>query len=311
MKVKQSIGIVFDIQRYSIHDGPGIRTLVFMKGCPLRCLWCANPEGQRFEPTLLFVERQCVGCQNCVENCPVGAISEDTKRILWTRELCVECFECLNGCHSQARQVCGKSFTVEQLLDEVEKDRAFFRRSHGGVTIGGGDPLAQSEFCREFLKEAKKSNLRTAIETSGYGQWKHLKDLMEYTDILFIDIKHMNSVQHKKLTGKANELILKNIEKASEVNLNEETEIVIRIPVIPTLNDSEENIRATAEFARSLKSIKKIELLPYHNMGQAKYKRTKWTEPYSLHELKPVAAESLLALKEIVEACGLVGEIAI
>ncbi|MGD0275608.1 MAG: glycyl-radical enzyme activating protein [Syntrophales bacterium] len=309
MSDKQSLGTVFDIQRYSIHDGPGIRTLIFMKGCPLRCLWCANPEGQRFEPSLLFIERLCIGCQKCISVCPTEAIAASVQGIKWNKEQCDECFKCIEVCHSKARQVCGKLFTVEQLLSEVEKDRAFYRRSGGGVTIGGGEPLSQPEFCRDFLKEAKRRNLHTALETCGYAEWDHLQSEIEYTDLLFVDIKHMNPVQHKKLTGKSNELILENIRRASRVIDGEGKEIIIRIPVIPTLNDSVDNIRATAEFVRGLGKIKKIELLPYHNMGQAKYIRTKWTKPYSLHALEPISRESIQTLKDIVESNGLVAEI--
>ena len=309
MSGKQSSGTVFDIQRYSIDDGPGIRTLIFMKGCPLRCLWCSNPEGQRFEPSLLFIERLCIGCQKCTGVCPRGAVTASAQEIKWNKEQCDECFKCIEVCQSKARQVCGKLFTVEQVLSEVEKDRAFYRRSGGGVTIGGGEPLSQPEFCRDFLKEAKRRNLHTAIETCGYAEWNHLQSVLEYTDLLFMDIKHMDPVQHRKLTGKSNELILENIRKASRVIDGEGKEIIIRIPVIPTLNDSEDNIRATAEFVRGLEKIKKIELLPYHNMGQVKYMRTKWTKPYSLHALEPISGESILTLKEIVESNGLVGEI--
>lgn len=309
MNNRQLQGTVFDIQRYSIDDGPGIRTLIFMKGCPLRCLWCSNPEGQRFQPSLLFIERLCIGCQQCIGVCPTGAVSASDQAIQWHNEQCDECFKCVEVCQSKARQVCGQLFTVEQLLSEVEKDRAFYRRSRGGVTIGGGEPLGQHLFCREFLKEAKKSNLHTAIETCGYAEWNHLQGVMEYTDLMFMDIKHMDPLQHKKLTGKSNELILENIRRASRVIDSEERKIIIRVPVIPALNDSEDNIRATAEFVRGLKTIKKIKLLPYHNMGQAKYMRTKWTGAYSLQKLQPLSGENIQSLKDIVESNGLVGEI--
>jgi pyruvate formate lyase activating enzyme len=175
--------------------------------------------------------------------------------------------------------------------------------------MGGGEPLGQSEFCKVFLREAKRRNLHTAIETCGYAEWSHLQSIIEHTDLVFIDIKHMNPLQHRKLTGKSNELILENIKRASRVIDGEEKEIIIRIPVIPTLNDSEDNIRATAEFIRGLEKIKKIELLTYHNMGQAKYLRTKWTKPYSLQALKPISFENIQVLKDIVESTGLVGEI--
>lgn len=302
-------GVVFDIQRYSIDDGPGIRTLVFMKGCPLRCMWCSNPEGQRFEPSLLFIERLCTGCLRCTGVCPTGAATSSDHGMAWARDLCDECFKCTEVCEGKARQVCGKSFTVEQLLDEVERDRPFYRRSGGGVTLGGGEPLGQPEFCRDFLREAKRRNLHTAMETCGYARWSHLRGILEYTDLLFMDIKHMDPVQHRKLTGKSNELILENIRRASKEIGADGEKIVIRVPVIPTLNDSEDNIRATAEFVRALGAVNKIELLPFHNMGQVKYERTKWTGPYALHALEPMGGERLRALKGLVESNGLSAEI--
>jgi len=309
ISVEQSSGTVFDIQRYSIHDGPGIRTLIFLKGCPLTCLWCSNPEGQRFKPSLQFIERLCIGCRKCVSVCPTGAVAVSEKEITWNKEQCDECFKCVEMCPGKARQVCGKSYTVEQLLTDVEKDRAYYRRSGGGITLGGGEPLSQPDFCRDFLKEAKSRNLHTAVETCGYAKWKSLQKILEYTDLLFMDIKHMDPLQHKKLTGKSNELILDNIQRAAQVMAGDEKEMIIRIPVIPTLNDSEDNIRSTAEFVRGLKKIKKIELLPYHNMGQAKYMRTKWTKPYSLHSLEPISGESVQTLKDIVESHRLIAEI--
>jgi len=244
-----------------------------------------------------------------VSVCTKGAIIASSKGIKWNKEQCDECFKCIEVCHSKARQVCGKLFTIEQLLSEVEKDRSFYRRSGGGVTIGGGEPLSQAEFCRDFLKEAKKRNLHTAVETCGYAKWDHLQSIMEYTDVLFMDIKHMNPIQHKKLTGKSNKLILENIRRASRVIDGEGREIIIRVPVIPTFNDSEDNIRATAEFVRGLEKIKKVELLTYHNMGQAKYMRTKWTKPYSLHALEPISGESIRTIKDIIQSTGLIGEI--
>lgn len=306
---KQSSGTVFDIQQYSIHDGPGIRTLIFMKGCPLKCRWCSNPEGQRFQPSLLFIERLCIGCRKCVNVCSTGAVTESAQGITWHKKRCIECFRCIEVCPSKARQVCGQLFTVEQLLSEVEKDRAFYRRSGGGITMGGGEPLGQPLFSRDFLRQAKMRNLHTAVETCGYAKWNHLQSVIEYTDLLFMDIKHMDSEQHKKLTGKSNKLILENIRRAAAIVDGNKKTIIIRIPVIPTLNDSEENIGATAEFVRELGTINKIELLPYHTMGQAKYMRTKWTRPYSLQALEPVSNERIQTLKDVVESKGLAAEI--
>ena len=306
MKIK---GTVFNIQRYSVDDGPGIRTLVFMKGCPLRCLWCSNPEGQRIEPSLLYVERLCINCRKCTIVCPSGAVEDSSKGLKWNRARCIECFRCVSVCPSEARQVCGDSFTVEQLMAEVEKDRAYYRRSGGGVTLGGGDPLLQSGFCAAFLEEAKKRNLHTAVETCGYAKWEALQAVMRHADLMFMDIKHMDPAQHKKLTGKSNQLILNNIKKASKAIDEIWQEIIIRIPVIPTLNDSESNIESTAEFVKRLGTIKKIELLPYHNMGQIKYLRTKWTKSYPLSGLKRSSDDAMQKLKDIIMSIGIESEI--
>ena len=303
------LGIVFDIQRFSIHDGPGIRTLIFLKGCPLRCLWCSNPEGQCREPSLMFIERLCIGCKRCVEVCLEGAVTVSDGQVKWDKEKCKECMKCIAVCPSMARQVCGKQFTVKQLLDEVERDRAYYWRSGGGVTVGGGEPLVQPEFTRGFLKEAKKSNLHTAVETCGYGEWKQLESIMEYVDLLFIDIKHMNPEKHKELTGISNELILENIRKASLLIDGGEKTIIIRVPVVSGCTDSEDNIKAIAEFVQKVGNIKKIELLPYHGMGAIKYDRIKWTKTYQLQGLRPPSDDHMQRLREIVESYGLKGQI--
>lgn len=257
-------GLVSDIQRFSIHDGPGIRTLVFMKGCPLGCLWCSNPESQNRTMEIAFVESNCIGCGKCYEVCGLDAIDEHTFEI--DRGICDNCGKCVEVCPGNAKKMIGRWYCVPELIREVERDRIFYRNSGGGVTVSGGEPSLQHKFVSSFLKKCQELNLDTAVETCGYAKWEHLRPIIGYSNLVFFDIKHMNAEIHKRLTGRGNQLILENARKASLIS-----PITIRIPVIPGYNDSVENIEATAEFARKLKNLNKIELLPYHSLGEHKY----------------------------------------
>nr|WP_312577036.1 glycyl-radical enzyme activating protein [Sedimentibacter sp.] len=298
-------GVVFNIQRYSIHDGEGIRTLVFMKGCPLKCQWCSNPEGQRHQPELSFIQRKCVCCGKCIDACPNEAITLDDGEITWHKDKCTECMECVKVCIPQAREITGTVYSVEELIKIVERDRPFFRRSGGGMTVGGGEPLAQGEFVAKLIEKASSINIHTAIETTAFGRWDHLSSIIDNIDEMFIDIKHMDSVVHEQFTGVPNDLILHNIRKTAEKIKGTEKILTIRTPVIPGKNDSAENIRATAEFVKSLEVVKGLELLTYHNYGETKYSRTKWIEGYPLHGLEPLSSDQMTALKEIAEEYGI------
>lgn len=298
-------GRVFNIQRYSVNDGTGIRTLVFMKGCPLNCVWCANPEGIRFEKTLSFLTRKCIGCGKCIPACPQNAISAADGTIQWDKEKCVECMACVKVCYAQAREVLGTDYTVDELMAIIEKDRAFYRRTGGGLTVGGGEPLGQGAFVAELIKEAHYMNINTAIETSSCGSWEHLEKIIKNLNQMFTDIKHMDPAVHKKLTGVTNKLTLENIRKAAAVIADAEKTLTIRIPVIPGMNDSEENIRKTAEFAKEIGGVDMVELLPYHSFGEPKYARTKWTGNYTLHGMEPPSDEQMKHLRDIVGETGL------
>lgn len=304
MEGKPLTGTVFNIQRYSVHDGAGIRTLVFMKGCPLRCIWCANPEGQSYGPVLSFRRQRCVNCGACILECPASANSMGGSELVWDKSRCTECLRCISVCVPRAREVCGKEYTIPELLKIVERDRSYFKRSGGGLTVGGGEPLSQGTFVAELLQEASDINIHTAMESCGFGEWTHLERILENLNTLFIDIKHMDSAVHKELTGVGNELILENICKAADRIRGSGKEFIIRIPVIPTLNDSEDNIRATAQFVHQLHAVKYIELLPYHNFGAGKYDQTKWTGEYTLHQLEPPSGEQMECLRSVAAACG-------
>jgi len=264
-------GLVFSIERYAIHDGPGIRTLVFLKGCPLRCSWCDNPEGQESYPQLIFFSNKCIGCEKCLEVCPTNAtsLSKDGK-IKIDRKMCINCGECAKACPSGARIISGKYMTVKEVVDEVLKDLAFYQNSGGGITLSGGEVTMQAEFARETLKACKEYGINTAIETCGYSKWENFSKVLEFTDLVLYDIKCMNPLRHKEYTGVSNELILENVKKIAEMGIP----IIIRVPVIPGFNSSENHMRELIGFVKdSVKTVKKIHFLPYHELGVGKYER--------------------------------------
>lgn len=297
--MKINSGIIFNIQRCSIHDGPGIRTLVFLKGCPLRCLWCANPESQAVKPEVSSLFKRCINCGICVEICPQNAISVDEGVYKINNELCDDCTLCAEECYAQSKQVIGREVTVDEIIDEIGKDAIFYKRSGGGVTLSGGEPLLQAGFILEVLKRCKELGIHTSIETSGYCDNSIIKNIAEYLDVIYFDIKHMDSEKHKMYTGVSNEKILENLKTLADMR----KEIIIRVPVIPTYNDSDDNIKNVAAYALSLKSVKKIELLPYHGLGEYKYKSI--GKDYKLSDLKEPDIESMNRLCEIIKDAGM------
>jgi len=288
-------GSIFDIQRYSLHDGPGIRTLVFLKGCPLRCLWCSNPEGQTALPELMWMEHNCIRCGKCQALCPEGALSEtgDGQKVI-NREACTLCGICAENCYADAMQMVGRYVSVEEVLKEVERDRTFYAQSGGGITLGGGDPLAQPQFAAKLLKESKDRGLNTVVETAGYAPWKTLENLSDCVDLFLYDIKVMDPEKHEAYTGVSNEPILQNAQRLSDLGVP----ILVRVPVIPGYNDSEENIRLTRLFAEKLKSSQGVELLPYHMLGTTKYRRL--NREYPLAEVRPPSDEDMERLRALV-----------
>jgi len=297
-------GKIYDIQKFAIHDGPGIRTLVFMKGCPLKCLWCSTPQTQNSSPDLLYIEVNCKFCHSCVEACPKEAIKlSDEGKIKIDRNLCNTCGECVESCQNEALKIVGDERTVEELYSEIMKDSPFFRRSNGGVTVGGGEPTMQPEFVSTLLNKFKKTFIHTALETCGYVKWENLEMILEHIDLLYFDIKHMDPLEHKKITGVSNDLILENARKASKMR-----PIIIRIPLIPGLNDSEENLLNTARFAAGLgENFLRIELLPYHKFGTGTYSQL--GRKYELKDLEPPSEEYMSKLKKIIESCGVKAQI--
>lgn len=286
-------GIIFNIQKFSIHDGPGIRTTVFLKGCPLHCWWCHNPESINPELEIAFSKSKCINCGKCFEVCPTGAISKGCKERIYRKDRCILCGKCAEICYAGAIIIYGRKITVDEVMKEVEKDIPFYRNSGGGITISGGEPLMQKEFVKEIFKKCKEENISTALDTSLYGTWDKIKDIFKYLDIILVDIKHMSSEKHKKYTGVGNELILENIKKIPDEVLQ-----IIRVPIVPSFNDDEENIRRTADFVKRLNKVK-VEVLPYHRLGTSKYEAIGKKE--KVKNLKIISKDKLDEIKKMLE----------
>jgi len=298
-------GRIFNIQRYSIHDGAGIRTLVFLKGCPLRCLWCSNPESQQATPELGFLESRCDGVEGCGAPCVSACLEQavalgEVGKPTIDRIRCNHCGACAEACHHEALKLVGHEMTVSEVMAEVEKDRAFYRRSGGGLTIGGGEPLAQHRFTAELLEAAQDAYLHTAIETSGHAKWEHFERILRSVDLLHFDLKHVDPVRHRDLTGRSNESILGNLAKV--LSIKEPRDVVIRIPVIPGCNDGDDDIRESARFVAE-SGFTQIELMPYHEFGVSKYRQ--YGMIYPLAAAEPVPEHELQRLRAVAEGFGL------
>ncbi len=296
-----SKGAVFNIQRYSIHDGPGIRTTVFLKGCPLACLWCQNPESQQMKPQIFYNAERCVGCGRCIAVCPVKAIEMADTKVKTNREICTACGTCVDACPEEARELMGKTMTVEEVVEEVMKDDIFYQRSGGGITISGGEPFAQPAFSANILKKCKERNTHTAIETCGYAPWDRAERVLDYTDLVLFDMKHIDSKEHMRLTGVPNELILEN---ARRIWHERHIPMWIRVPVVPGYNDSPEHIEALATFVvNELSPFLQLHLLPYHRLGESKVQQLEQSGTGLVTD--PPDESHMESLKQIVEGKGL------
>ena len=262
-------GLVFDIKKYAIHDGPGIRTTVFFKGCPLNCLWCHNPESRQDRAELGFRKNRCIGCGQCAEACPREAISLVENHPVTDVEKCVLCGRCVDVCIAGAREIIGHRMTVSEVMAEVERDVIFYDQSGGGVTFSGGEPLMQPDFLVALLNRCRALNIHTAVDTSCYAEPDVIKSVAEKTDLFLCDIKHIDNEMHERFTGVGNKLILDNIKLISQAG----KKIIIRVPVIPGFNDDPANIEATGEFAASIAGVGRIDLLPFNRGGIEKSAR--------------------------------------
>ncbi len=263
-------GLVFNIERFCVHDGPGIRTLVFLKGCPLSCRWCANPEGMGTKPQVAFLPETCIGCGHCAEVCPENAtVHTSDGMITRIAERCIHCAACVGVCPSQARFVYGKPMSVEEVFEEIYKDFPFYRRSQGGITISGGEPLMQKEFTRSVLSHCARQNIHTAVETCGHSNWENVAYAFGFADLILFDFKHIHPLKHLKFTGINNVQILTNLKRLD----SEDKSLIIRVPVIPGFNATVQEMHTMANFVASLKRSHPCHLLPYHALGNSKHSR--------------------------------------
>ena len=315
------VGTIYDIQGFSVHDGPGIRTTVFLKGCPLHCPWCHSPESRRFDIQLSWQSRKCIGievCGACLASCPQGAIgpgavsqsiaenasgaaADDRLQLIqvdWDR--CDDCGLCAEQCPAGALSLWGKRYTVSEVTGRVLRDRPFFDKSGGGVTISGGEPLSQPEFTLALLKALKQEGIETALDTTGFASWAVFEKTLPYTDLFLLDLKNMDDPTHKAVVGVPNELTLENARRIAAAG----GKMQIRIPVIPRFNDSEESMRAVGEFLQGLgEAVTIVQLLPYHALGVPKWDRIKRDGP--ILEATVPSDERIAELKAILEGYGL------
>ena len=307
-------GRIYDIQGFSVQDGPGVRTTVFLKGCPLRCPWCHSPESQAFYPQLSWISMRCQGTELCKERCihactkgalELGDTREDAvnhtqlQMVHVKRDLCDNCGDCAEVCYPSALYICGKDYTVDELVARLLQDRRFYETSGGGVTISGGECLSQVDFVVEVLKRIKAEGIHTALDTTGFASWSTVEKVLPYVDLFLYDLKHMDSTKHEAVVGVPNGPILENAKKLAEAG----AKMQIRIPVIPLFNNDDDNIRKTAEFCMELgDAVEVVQLLPYHNLGVTKYLRIS-DEPVA--EATPPTDAFMQRLKGLMEDCGL------
>ncbi len=292
-------GTITEIQRFSVHDGPGIRTTVFLKGCNLRCFWCHNPETHRPEPELQLQLERCIGCGACLAVCETGAHQMVDGERAFERELCVACGRCAQECYAEALTLVGRRVDVAEVMREVMADRPFYENSGGGVTLSGGEPLLQPAFCEALLGACRAEGIHTAIETAANVPWERISELLPLVDLVMLDVKVLDQAVHRQATGVGNERILANVERLGATD----KPLIVRTPVIPGVNDEPETIAAIAQFAARLPRLVYYELLPFHPMAASKYDGL--GRDYAARSLKRPTPESMEQLAEAARVHGI------
>jgi pyruvate formate lyase activating enzyme len=299
-------GRIFNIQRFSVQDGPGIRTTIFLKGCPLACPWCSNPESQKTSSELAHIRSLCDGCGRCPEVCDPEAISLENGGVTIDRERCDGCGRCIEVCATDALKMFGREISVEEAFLEAKKDELYYRNSKGGVTASGGEPLFQSQFVSAFFKRCQEAGMHTALDTCGYASRSSLEEVLEYTDLVLFDLKLIDNDAHTEIAKVPSTPILENARAVAESGIP----MIARIPLIPRLTDAEENIRAITRFVKELgRGVVAVNVLPYHRFGLSKYEML--DREYELGDLKPPSEEGLDAIVAAFESLDLDCEIVI
>lgn len=264
-----------------------------MKGCPLRCVWCSNPESQKTKPEVMFFEEKCIGCGACLEACPHGEVLKENWPLI--TEVCLGCGQCVEACYAEARHLVGRWMTLDQVLAVIRRDEVFYEQSHGGVTVGGGEPTYQDRFVAALLGACQAEGIHTAIETCGFAPWATMEGVLNHVDQLLFDLKHMDSRQHKAWTGVENTRILDNARRAAAVK-----EMVVRLPLIPGFNDEPDNLHALGRFVRDeLPRVRRIDILPYHSTGESKSQRL--SREYALHDCQPLSRAQVEQIRDILK----------
>jgi len=296
-------GLIFHTIHGSFVDGHGVRTTIFLKGCPLRCVWCCNPEGQQAYPEIKFTVSKCTGCGRCIDTCPVHALqydsNEQNKKVILDRQLCDNCGKCVDVCYEGALEIFGKYYTLEEIYNESKRDEQYYRSSGGGVTIGGGEPTFKPVFTYALMKKLQESGVHVAIDSCGYTKSEEGLRILKEADLLLYDIKGINGEKHYKNTGVNNETIISNLKMLDSLG----KEIIIRLPLIPGYNDSQEDLTAAAALLSSLKSVIRVDLLAYHEFGRIKHEQL--GREYKLKGVKTLSDERLQQIKEFFESYGL------
>ncbi|MEJ2638267.1 MAG: glycyl-radical enzyme activating protein [Desulfosarcinaceae bacterium] len=296
-------GRILRIEKLSSYDGDGLRTVVFLKGCPLRCQWCSTPESHEMVTDFGVRQAKCTHCFTCVENCPETAITYDADQDLFVTDMdrCSDCRQCIDGCLAGARTAYGYTATAEEILQEVAKDSVFYYHSGGGVTVSGGEPFLQAAFLRELLEGCLLQGINTAVETCGHVAWGAIEGAVPFIDTLFYDLKHTDDATHKRLTGAGNHLITENLLKIDRTA--KALDIIVRMPVVPGINDDDANLRTLGEVCLKLKNLEEIQLLPYHRLGIETY--CTLSRPYALEHVPAAEEETLMPKIELLKQMGL------